>query len=1215
MPVYELSPQLNFFADTTYVTHSGCDSTICLQLDVHPSYDVVAPGDTTYVHICEDRTYQFYDSIYNAHGEWQHGDGVIRRYTLDYIDQTQEGCDSLVAHVVYVHPTYTVVTNDTICQSLGGTYRWEGHSLVYSRTLGKRVASISLDQSGHFVYVDSLKTMTCLTCSPEGCDSVFVLNLLVLPSYNIVDEVVKMSEEETFTWHENGVTYGGVKALSYDSLVSVQYPDTFVVHKVYQTTPVGSHVCDSIRTLKIVIGPVVRDTTYDEVCSNESYYWYGKNQHGGDSIRRKIEVPRDSIYVDAYTTSLGFDSIFYLNLTVHPSYVNVPSMTVSVSTCQYSSYEWSRSGSPVSTRLYSLTEGRWIPSHAIPTEVVGDFVYVDSLQTIHGCDSVWKLHLTILPEYVDTVYRTMCDNDFLIWENRIYKGDKFKGVLPNDTMPVFVLPSQLNFYADTTYKTQTGCDSVIYLHLDIHPTYIRTESLTTCDDVNPYIWTTQDRWGTYHDTIYYTPQSIYTDPITNKPTKDVMDIVDKSRTLHTIQGCDSVVNLHLTVYPTYLFLTEDTICSGEYYEWRGHKKYWYGNGTVISKDSYHTIDGCDSVYQFNLYLKPRNVTHRFENICDNNTLYHDKDVVWAPGMSVTDTLKDVMFTNMYGCDSIVRYHLTIHPTYKFGEDQNYTICSTESFKLHDSMVFTPQVKFYELGSILAPIDTLITDTLKSSTCPNCPDAGCDSIFIAQLKILPAYKHLEYDTICSNEYLMWHGKICENSMGGDYVYHDSLLTIWGCDSIYELHLHVKQSYEIFLPSETICADDSLLFAGRYINKSGIYRDTLTTVEYCDSILSLQLTVYDTTCFVIHDTICVTEKYVLDTLYSSNLIFTEPGYYVDTTLNEWGCKHHTYLYLEMIDTTKYTLELGDICADEENILIYYTYSGRPLIEYSVLFDSLGVAQGFENIYHAPLDQNASVLQIPMPKGDVLPHPEPTYFDSQCAVNKYIDDDKYAYPHPGRYKITVIMHNGICGDTLQVKDTVLNIRYPSWIHEQHWNDGIVLYNETYNGGYTFSHYQWYQNGEPIIGATKEYLYLPDRLWLNERDSCNNYYQVLLTNAEDGTSAFTCPICPILLSKDTIVPRLDYFSIVPTIVVSANPVVHILSTMRLTTSMTIMCSVYNAEGQLVAKPWEIMLEPNEHNYAGRIELPKGLPASQYIVRLTTENGEMRSFTILIKL
>ena len=118
----------------------------------------------------------------------------------------------------------------------------------------------------------------------------------------------------------------------------------------------------------------------------------------------KLPFISDSIYVDAYTTSLGFDSIFYLNLSVHPSYVDVPSMTVSVSTCQYSSYEWSRSGSPVSTRLYSLTEGRWIPSHAIPTDVVGDFVYVDSLQTIHGCDSVWKLHLSILPEYLPTVF-------------------------------------------------------------------------------------------------------------------------------------------------------------------------------------------------------------------------------------------------------------------------------------------------------------------------------------------------------------------------------------------------------------------------------------------------------------------------------------------------------------------------------------------------------------------------------------------------------------------------------------------------------------------------------------------------------------------------------------------------------------------------------------------------------------------------------------------
>ena len=100
-----------------------------------------------------------------------------------------------------------------------------------------------------------------------------------------------------------------------------------------------------------------------------------------------------------------------------------------------------------------------------------------------------------------------------------------------------------------------------------------------------------------------------------------------------------------------------------------------------------------------------------------------------------------------------------------------------------------------------------------------------------------------------------------------------------------------------------------------------------------------------------------------------------------------------------------------------------------------------------------------------------------------------------------------------------------YPSWIHEQHWNDGIILYNDTYNGGYKFSSYQWYQNGEPLVGETKEYLYLPGGLLLNNRGDCDNYYQVQLTREKDGYSTLTCPICPIYLTNDTIVPRLDYF------------------------------------------------------------------------------------------
>ena len=203
-----------------------------------------------------------------------------------------------------------------------------------------------------------------------------------------------------------------------------------------------------------------------------------------------------------------------------------------------------------------------------------------------------------------------------------------------------------------------------------------------------------------------------------------------------------------------------------------------------------------------------------------------------------------------------------------------------------------------------------------------------------------------------------------------------------------------------------------------------------------------------------------------------------------------------------------------------------------------------------------------------------------------------------------MTVIMHNGICGDTLQRKDTTLNIKYPSWIHEQHWNDAVVLYKDTFNGGYKFSHYQWYQNGEPIIGATKEYLYLPNRLLMNRPGECDNYYQVMLTREEDGYSALTCPICPVEV-EDTIVPRLDYYSIVPTQVVQDNPVVHILSTLPGT------YKVFSPNGAFIR---EDSFVPDINKYAGPISLDGCPPGTYNIILFLNGVVEPRTTKVIIQ-
>ena len=57
-------------------------------------------------------------------------------------------------------------------------------------------------------------------------------------------------------------------------------------------------------------------------------------------------------------------------------------------------------------------------------------------------------------------------------------------------------------------------------------------------------------------------------------------------------------------------------------------------------------------------------------------------------------------------------------------------------------------------------------------------------------------------------------------------------------------------------------------------------------------------------------------------------------------------------------------------------------------------------------------------------------------------------------------------------------------------------------YNGGYEFTAFQWFKNGEPIVGATSSVYNSPDGLDLSAE------YSVLLTRASDGASVMTCVV-----------------------------------------------------------------------------------------------------------
>jgi hypothetical protein len=97
--------------------------------------------------------------------------------------------------------------------------------------------------------------------------------------------------------------------------------------------------------------------------------------------------------------------------------------------------------------------------------------------------------------------------------------------------------------------------------------------------------------------------------------------------------------------------------------------------------------------------------------------------------------------------------------------------------------------------------------------------------------------LPSQTICANDSLMIFGSY--QSMAG--TYYDTIQTSMGCDSVVSQQLFVNQAVANQLPDVTICYNDSIMMFGQYFSQSGMYYDTLPSAAGCDSIVSFQLIV--------------------------------------------------------------------------------------------------------------------------------------------------------------------------------------------------------------------------------------------------------------------------------------------------------------------------------------------------------------------------------------
>ena len=357
-----------------------------------------------------------------------------------------------------------------------------------------------------------------------------------------------------------------------------------------------------------------------------------------------------------------------------------------------------------------------------------------------------------------------------------------------------------------------------------------------------YIYVVADNYSQAHTYSLYTLQMA--EPIKdteyaysattcdNEPYSDnLFQNLTKSGVYHTTipntQGGDSLITLTLTVNKTYAFSSQGTIKMDESYTWRNKTYQNLTPGVHTFADSLQTKAGCDSVYT--LTLTVQSIGYWYDetmSVCQNEEAsWHQKTLKSSAAgtFTVYDSLQSI-----YGKDSIYRLTLTVLPT--------YSMPAEATIKMNES--YTWREKIYEH---LTPGTYTYVDSLKTK-------AGCDSVLILTLIVEPiGYLFEETMSACRNEETSWHQKALNTSETGTFTIYDSLVSIYGQDSIYALTLTVHPVY--LFTEEKYVNEANLVWRGKTITdlprreEPYLIYDSLKSQFGCDSVYMLRLHVSD------------------------------------------------------------------------------------------------------------------------------------------------------------------------------------------------------------------------------------------------------------------------------------------------------------------------------------------------------------------------------------
>ena len=444
-------------------------------------------------------------------------------------------------------------------------------------------------------------------------------------------------------------------------------------------------------------------------------------------------------------------------------------------------------------------------------------------------------------------------------------------------------------------------DTSLVAHFEI--IYLQPDTVTLCYD-ETYQWhdKTYDASGVYIDTLssgvatlYLTilPQveeTIEEATICSGDTytwqadgKEYAESGTYSVTLQDMNGCDSVVILHLTVNP--IATTEEKIVACDSYEWNG-QTYTQSGEYVYTTTA---ANGCDSIVTLHLTINNSEIgATEYVTICYGETY------TWNGQTYSTEGEYSITLSNTLGCDSVATLHLTIMPE---------ATTTTETVVIgSDELPYTWRGNTYSATGRYTVVEQYTT-------------VACDSaIHVLDLTVLTTGNHDEQSvTICETEApYTWYGE--SYSATGKYTYTEKYVGT-DIDSIQHI-LNLTVNPTVYT-EEHITACDSYTWNGETYTQSGEYTFTTVAANGCDSVVTLHLTINKSEYVEFSMTAC-------DSYEWHGMTYTISGDYTYNTTTDQGCERVEVLHLT-INKSEYVEESVTACDSYDWNGVVYTESG--------------------------------------------------------------------------------------------------------------------------------------------------------------------------------------------------------------------------------------------------------------------------------------------------